>query len=290
MVLEDIVHARSAERQPFYILPLAFLYASVALFVALWIFPSSAAIVAVFLITIAAMPLFLDVVVFEKQKEEGSRNYLKELLTLRHNINSEKLLPFFIYLFLGLALAIAFWFTVLPGNMLNDLFHVQLNTIKEINLNLASGGMAFGSFFSAILANNLKVLAFSVLFSFIYGAGAMFILAWNASVIGVAIGDTIRSGIAAASRVVGGPTGFVAYSSAVSVGIFRYLLHGVPEILAYFVGALAGGMLSISIAHQEFATEKFRKTAKDVAYLVCLAAILLVIAAVIEVTISPLVH
>ncbi len=290
MVLEDIIRAKSAERQPLYILPLAFLYASIALFVALWIFPSSAAIVAVFLITIATMPLFLDVVVFEKTKEEGSRNYLRELLTFGRGVDKEKLLPFFIYLFLGLSLAVAFWFSVLPSSMLNDLFHIQLNTIKEINLSLASGGAAFTSFFSAILANNVKVLAFSILFSFIYGAGAMFILAWNASVIGVAMGDTIRSSLAAASKVVGGPTGFVTYSSAVSAGLFRYLLHGIPEILAYFIGALAGGMLSIAVAHQEFNSEKFRKTAVDVACLAGLAILLLIIAAVVEVTISPLVH
>ena len=49
-------------------------------------------------------------------------------------------------------------------------------------------------------------------------------------------------------------------------------------------------MLSIAIAHQEFGTEKFGKTARDVALLVGLAAILLVVAALIEVTISPLMH
>ena len=289
MVLEDLIHAKFAEQQPLLVLPLAFLYTSVALFVALWIFPSSAAIVAVFLMTIAAMPLFLDIVVFEKQKEEGSRSYFRDILKFG-KANKEKLLPFFIYLFLGMALAIATWFVVLPSNMLNDLFHVQLNTIKEINLSLSSGSAVFSSFFSAILANNLKVLAFSVLFSFIYGAGAMFILAWNASVIGVAIGDAIRSSLAAASKITGGAIGFVSYSSAVSVGLLRYLVHGIPEILAYFIGALAGGMLSIAIAHQEFSTDKFRKTSMDVACLVGLAALLLIISALIEVSISPLIR
>lgn len=289
MVLEDLVHAKFAEQRPLLVLPLAFLYTSVALFVALWIFPSSAAIVAVFLMTIAAMPLFLSIVVFEKQKEESSGSYFRDLLKFG-KANKEKLLPFFTYLFLGMSLAIATWFVVLPSSMLSNLFHVQLNTIKEINLSLSSGGAAFGSFLPAILANNLKVLAFSVLFSFIYGAGAMFILAWNASVIGVAIGDAIRSSLAAASRIAGGGIGFVNYSSAVSVGLFRYLLHGVPEILAYFIGALAGGMLSIAVIHQEFDTNKFRKTSRDVICLVGLAAVLLVVASLIEVSISPLVR
>jgi hypothetical protein len=289
MVLEDLIHAKFAEQRPLLVLPLAFLYTSVALFVALWIFPSSAAIVAVFLMTIAAMPLFLSIVVFEKQKEESSGSYFRDLLKFG-KANKEKLLPFFTYLFLGMSLAIATWFVILPSSMLNNLFHVQLNTIKEINLSLSSGGATFSSFLPAILANNLKVLAFSVLFSFIYGAGAMFILAWNASVIGVAIGDAIRSSLAAASRIAGGGIGFVNYSSAISVGLFRYLLHGVPEILAYFIGALAGGMLSIAVVHQEFDTDKFRKTSRDVVCLVGLAAVLLTVAALVEVSISPFIR
>ena len=99
MVLEDLIHARFAEQRPLLVLPLAFLYASVALFVALWIFPSSAAIVAVFLMTIAAMPLFFSVVVFEKQKEEEDRSYFKDLFVFGR-ANKEKLLPFCVYLFL----------------------------------------------------------------------------------------------------------------------------------------------------------------------------------------------
>jgi uncharacterized membrane protein SpoIIM required for sporulation len=118
----------------------------------------------------------------------------------------------------------------------------------------------------------------------------MFILAWNASVIGVAIGDAIRSSLAAASKLTGGAIGFVNYSSAVSVGLFRYLVHGIPEILAYFIGALAGGILSIAVARQEFNTDKFRETSKNIALLLGFAAILLVVAALIEVSISPLIR
>jgi uncharacterized membrane protein SpoIIM required for sporulation len=233
------------------------------------------------------MPLFLEVIVFEKQKEESSANYLKEILTFRRSADKEKLFLFFIYLFLGLSLAVAFWFIILPSNMLNDLFYVQLNTIREINLSLTSGKIISNSFFSAILENNLKVLAFSIIFSIIYGAGAMFILAWNASVIGVAIGDAIRSNLIA-SNING--SGFVAYSSAISSGLLRYLMHGIPEVLAYFIGALAGGILSIAIVRQEFNSDSFRKTSKDVMYLILLAVALLIIAAIIEVTITPLLH
>jgi uncharacterized membrane protein SpoIIM required for sporulation len=287
MVLEELVHAKIAEQKPIIILPIAFLYASIAMFIALWIFPSAAAVVTVFLITIATMPLFLEIIFFEKQKEETTESYLRQILMpiVKMKESKEKLLAFFVYLFLGLSIATAFWFAVLPSHLINDLFNVQLNTIREINVAL-SGAAISSKFFGAILLNNLKVLAFSVLFSFIYGAGAIFILAWNASVIGVAMGDTIRSSLASAAGVTGAAS-FAFYGSAVSIGLLRFLIHGVPEIAAYFVGALAGGMLSIAIINQEFVSGKLSKTVKDIGGLMLLSISLLVIAAIVEVTISP---
>jgi len=191
-------------------------------------------------------------------------------------------------MFLGLTLAITFWYVVLPKDMIVNLFYLQLNTIKEINLNIA-GHTAMQHYFGRILVNNFKVLAFSVLFSFIYGAGAIFVIAWNSSVIAVAMGESIRKGITSFASA----TGFTAvagYSSAVSVGLMRYLLHGVPEILAYFVGALAGSLISVAIVRHEYDSEAFQRTVWHSLGLFGLAALLLLIAGVIEVTISPMIR
>ena len=46
-----------------------------------------------------------------------------------------------------------------------------------------------------IFLNNIRVLFLCIIFAFIYGAGAIFILTWNASIVGVAIGNLIREGI-----------------------------------------------------------------------------------------------
>jgi uncharacterized membrane protein SpoIIM required for sporulation len=293
MVLEDIVTASSAEQKPLNLLPITFLYATLSIFLALWIFPSHAAIVSVFLITLACAPLMLNIFLFEKQKEEASPNYLKDLLSslfpqVKGQKTQDKLISLFVYVFLGLSLAITFWFVVLPQNMLHDLFYLQLNTIREINLSL-SGGAVFTSFYSAILANNLKVLAFSVLFSFVYGAGAIFIIAWNASVIGVAMGDTIKRGLVSVGSAVGFDS-VAGYSSAISAGLLRYLMHGIPEILAYFVGALAGAMLSIAVLHHEYDSPQFQKTIQATMSLIGFAVVLLIFAGLIEVGVSPLIR
>ncbi|HIH14140.1 MAG TPA: stage II sporulation protein M [Nanoarchaeota archaeon] len=295
MVLEDLVPAIQAEQKPWFIFPITFLYASIAIFLAQWIFPSQAAIVAVFLATLASMPLMISIIGFEKEKEERDKNYLQEVvfsffgkIAAIKSSSSEKLLPFFIFMFLGFSVAFSFWFVVLPKDTVINLFYLQMNTIKEINTGFSGNISAIGFFFTRILLNNLKVLAFCVLFSIIYGAGAIFILVWNASVIGTAIGDSIKTAITGYAKVTGFTT-FAGYSSAISTGMFRYMLHGIPEILAYFVGALAGGFISVAVVKHEFGSEKFENTIYNAMGLIVIAILILVLAAMLEVTISPMI-
>ena len=127
-----------------------------------------------------------------------------------------------------------------------------------------------------------------MLFSFIFGAGAIFILTWNASVIGVAMGDSIRSGLAHFAQA-SGSSAFLSYTSVISSSLLRYLIHGVPEIIGYFVGGLAGGIISVAIVQKSWNSRKFNTTMHNVLGLIALAIGLLVISAIIEVTISPLI-
>ena len=293
MVLEDLVPAIQAEQKPWFIFPITFLYASIAIFLAQWIFPSQAAIVAVFLATLASMPLMISIIGFEKEKEERDKNYLQEVvfsffgkIAAIKSSSSEKLLPFFIFMFLGFSVAFSFWFVVLPKDTVINLFYLQMNTIKEINTGFSGNISAIGFFFTRILLNNLKVLAFCVLFSIIYGAGAIFILIWNSSVIAVAIGTYIRNDFAALANA----TGLVklsSYFSIFSVGMMRYLVHGIPEVLAYFVGGLAGGIISVAVIKHDFNADTLEKIAVDTADLLMAAVVILVIAAFIEVYITP---
>jgi uncharacterized membrane protein SpoIIM required for sporulation len=237
------------------------------------------------------MPLMLGVLGVEKEKEEHTRDYIRQLIysTIhKAKLSKDRLLTFFVFLFLGLAISFTFWFIVLPTDLANNLFYIQLNTIRDINLSLSGNTIVAHNFFLKILLNNVKVLAFTILFSFIYGAGAIFILAWNASVIGVAIGNSARNAIAHYA-VHSAVPGVVGYSSAISLSLARYLLHGVPEILAYFVGCLAGGIISIAIIEKEYDTDKFKETLLHVSGLIILAIVILVIAGLIEVCISPMI-
>ena len=149
------------------------------------------------------------------------------------------------------------------------------------------GHISSMSILSKILLNNIKVLVFCIIFSFVYGAGAIFILIWNASVIGAAMGNFIRSGLSSAANSLG----FAAVGSyfyMFSMGILRYAIHGIPEILAYFVGGLAGGLISVAVIKHSYGTKKFEKTLLDSSDLIIIALGILFIAAVLEVYLTPL--
>ena len=73
-----------------------------------------------------------------------------------------------------------------------------------------------------------------------------------------------------------------------SIGLLRYVLHGIPEIIAYFYGGLAGGLVSVAIIKKHYKNEKFSHIIVDVSELILIAIAFLVVAALIEVFISPL--
>ena len=99
----------------------------------------------------------------------------------------------------------------------------------EVLGNVTSFGL-----FKKIFFNNLKVLFFCLSFAFLYGAGAIFILTWNASVIATAMGGLIKNELAQTASLVGFGS-LASYFSVAAFGFFRYMTHGLFEIIAYFV-------------------------------------------------------
>jgi len=277
MVIESLVGAQRAEQRPITMFVLSFLYATVAIFIGLWIFPNYAGLTMVFFTVMALIPIMLRMISFEESK----------IFAKTHSGMTHKdAVPFFVFMFLGTVAAFTFWFTVFPERIVDFLFQIQISTIEQINSNISSGFNS--SYFFAILFNNLRVFFFVLLFSFIYGAGAIFILTWNASIIAVAIGNTARE-LVSSLAINAGATGVGNYFHAVSLSSLRYLVPGIPEIGSYFIAGLAGGMISVAVIRYELFDAKFNKVIWDSMHLVILSVVLLLIAALIEVFISPFV-
>ncbi len=298
MVLESIIPANIAEEKPIKILPVSFIYASIAIFIAYWLFPTEASMTLIFFTVMACLPLMLGIIGLEKIKAEALMkeivfDYLSkpEKKTSNPFKTHKNFFLFMGFLTLGITLAFTLWYIILPTSMVNVLFNSQINTINQINSNvshLTGNAINIFSYFSIILTNNLKVLMFCLLFSFIYGAGAIFILAWNASVVAIAIGNAARSALSSYAAATGANT-ISQYFSAFSLGLLRYIVHGIPEIAAYFVGGLAGGMISIAIIKHDFMSPKFKVILMDALFLILISIGLLITAALLETFISPLI-
>lgn len=282
MVLEGLISPIKAETHPKVLLIYGFLYGIIGALLSMWIFSEYASLIMVFLTTMASITLIYNIIRLEEKKDLSDleeKNLLKE---------HSKALRVFMNYFIGATLAFALLYVMMPSSTNSTLFKVQTDTLIGIRGHVVGDATSLGKIFWDILSNNLKVLIFCVLFSFIYGLGAVFILTWNASVIGVAIGDTIKTGILEIGRELSLGTS-VHYASIISYGLLRYYLHGVVEILAYFVAALAGGIISIAVIRHDFGTKKYEKILLDSSTLLIISLVMIFVAAVLEVYVTPLI-
>jgi uncharacterized membrane protein SpoIIM required for sporulation len=185
------------------------------------------------------------------------------------------------WLFLGFIVAFSFWNIVFQdSNLLNFQIqsYCQINSpgniqgcVEEYSFGDKTGAAIKDMRFFSIIENNVYVMIFTLIFSLIFGAGAIFILVWNASVISAAIGI------------------FTQYQiNEIPLGIARYMIHGFPEIAAYFITALAGGIFGVGAIRHGFKDKRFIRILENTAILLFLALIILVFAALVEVYFTPL--
>ncbi|MBL7148067.1 MAG: stage II sporulation protein M [Nanoarchaeota archaeon] len=270
MVLESLVSVEKAEKNYKTMFFYGLLFVSVAILLSLWIFHDQSSMVMVFLVVIACVPLMYNTI---KHEESIDINTAQERTLLREHT---KVLKFLMFLFIGFIVAFSLWFTFLPEPTTETLFSTQLKTIGQINSKITGDAISSGVLIQIFL-NNFKVLLFCIFFSFFYGAGAIFILTWNASVIGAAMGTFIREKLSY----------FGSYFAVIPIALLRYMTHGFFEILAYFIGGLAGGIISIAIIRHHTENKKFKTVLTDSMDLIILAVIILIIASLIEVYITP---
>ncbi len=281
MVLESLATPEKATRKSWELLLVGFLYAGFAAFLSIWVFESYASLVMVFLTVLASVPLMYNTMRYEEYVDV---KLSKEQLRLKHHARA---LKFMTFMFLGFCIAFSLSYIFMPTHTVEKLFKAQTETIRAINAGAGGAAIADSVILKHIFFNNVKVLLFCIFFAFFYGAGAIFILTWNASVISAAIGNLIRTNLASFA----GKHGWLSiahYFTIFSAGFLRYLTHGIFEIIAYFIAGLAGSLISVAVINHDFETKHFKKVLKDVLVLILISTGILGIAALIEVYVTPL--
>jgi len=268
MVIESIIEPKKASRKPWNMFLLGIIYSSIGVLLGLWVFPGDPSLAMVFLATMSAIPTIISVL----KREEAESMQSKSLPLIKNHMD---VLGVFFFLFLGQLVAYVAWYIFLPESMLGLLFSSQITTIQRVSSSITGNAASF-NIISMIIINNLKVMFFCLLFSLIYGAGAIYIITWNASVLGVAIGNAIRVNISNA----------LSYFHAIPLGFGRYLVHGLSELIAYFLAGIAGGIISAAVVRHHYKSKKFKEVVLDSLDLILVSVALIIISAIIEVNFS----
>jgi uncharacterized membrane protein SpoIIM required for sporulation len=276
MIIDFLFTAKSAQKKPWIMIFVGIFYASIAMILAYLIQPNYSSMLMVFFTVIACMPIVYNTIKYEERKDEEC---FEETKLLKEHT---KALKVFICLFIGMSIAFSLGKIILPENINDKLFEAQNETIASI-----TGSYNLDGTFTKILLNNLVVLILCMFFSFIYGLGAIYILTWNASIIGVAIGNLVSTEIAKLAGLIGFEK-FAGYFKIYSCAYFvRYMPHGILEIIAYFIAGLAMGIVSIAVVKHSFISKKFSNILLDSSDMLLISIIILIIAAIVEVGITP---
>src|SRR3972149_11864094 len=280
-MLESMFNPRRLEKGPWKMLFIGILYASLSLLLVKWFFAGDAVLSqysGLIVVTFCVM-FSIPFMYFIIKEEEAEDEEVFGLLSV-WKIHKDAIYAF-LWLFLGFIVAFAFWYMVLQDS---SLFNAQLETycminspgsiencVSQYDFSKSTGAATKELRFLSIIENNVYVMIFTLIFSLIFGAVAIFVLAWNASVISAAIGIFTRYQI-----------------TEIPLGLLRYMVHGFPEITAYFIAALAGGMFGTGMMRHGIKDPRFIRVLENVVILLFIAILILILAAFMEVYLTPL--
>jgi uncharacterized membrane protein SpoIIM required for sporulation len=284
-MLESLINPQKKERGPIKMLFVGLLYASLSILLTKWFFGGDAVLsqysgfIVIAFCIMFTLPFMYFLIKQEEEEDEVVSGFYRVWKSHGDALYA------FMWLFLGMIIAFSAWNIILQDS---NLFNAQLETYCQINSPGNMEGCVEKYSFNepsvtgdattskelrllSIIENNVYVMIFTLLFSLIFGAGAIFILAWNASVISSAISVFAKSDL-----------------TQIPLGLLRYMIHGFPEIAAYFITALAGGIFGVGILKNGFKNAKFLRVLENTFLLLFTAILIILIAGLIEVYFTPL--
>ncbi len=249
----------------------ALAFTVISVFLTKYLLPISMGLVSVFLVSlVGAYPLIQYLM--SEEKEEMMKRLTEERLLLRHANELAVYLAFF----LGVTFGYIISTFIFPASF----FAVQIEIIEGIRgaalrgaatdlTGQIAGNAIISSLFERIITNNLWVFFLTFLISFLFSAGMVFVLVWNASVLGVFIAKA-STGI-----------------SDMHILMLSYLPHGIMEIAAYILAGISGALLSYQFSYyfstKEYKKETFFRVVKDSLILVAGGLLCLFVAGLIEI-------
>jgi uncharacterized membrane protein SpoIIM required for sporulation len=285
MVLESLIGEKNIRQKPYLIFFLTFIISVGSIIFANALFPKHASVLSVAFITIGLVPIVYNILAKEEYDEALQRKSSTTFFARHFN-----LIMIYVWIFIAIIFAFSITYAFVPNEHKDVVFEEQINAFCAISgsencnngvpwsisgraisgafnacQNPATKNIATCSFF--IFENNAGVLIFVIILSLLYGAGAIFIIAWNASILGLFFGEM-----------------FLCAQHVTWIGLLQGMLigHGPPELLSYIFGALAGAILSAMISRGQFLSHEFSTILKDISFLIFLAIFSVIYGAIVE--------
>lgn len=257
MVLEQFLDRKVVVQHTFFVFFLSAIYVFVAYAVQQIFFPGQS-LATVLLVTILLVPSLHHLIVIEEKIESnGSSHFWKRHRTI-------------IKCYLGAFLGLLAGFMVL-GMINPDTLGYQVTQLEQDHLRPE----AINSFTEqpytpeigtaiALFSHNIRYLLVGFILSIFYGAGAIFLVAYNASFFAAFVVQLF-------SRWAG-----AAQMTAVS------LVHLLPESAGYILTAIAGAEISRALIHERLAGDRFRNVLRNCFLLLVFAVLCILLAAFLE--------
>ncbi|RJQ17598.1 stage II sporulation protein M [Candidatus Woesearchaeota archaeon] len=266
-MFEQLFTVHWIEQKPWFAFILGFCYSVFGVFSAFIVFPENVGMMSIAFTSMLIIPSLNNLLSIEENKEIREKKLSMKLLFKDH----KDMFEIYVFLFLGMLLTYSVIALILPDFTVKNMFASQLSPFYGGN------AYAFGTFLS-ILQNNFVVLCICLLLSLAYGAGSILFLTWNASVWGSIFGFVAKQ----SANVLGqNPFQYFALT------IIKVFPHMIMEASSYFFAVIAGGVISKAIIREKANDEKFKHVFTDGIIFFCIALILLLIAAWLEVYLFP---
>jgi uncharacterized membrane protein SpoIIM required for sporulation len=265
MVLESLLSPKFAVNKPLHIFVISILFTAISVWLAYNLFPSQSSILSIAFVTIFFVPFFQRLFSVEEKKDEFAAHHkVKQNFLKRHR----PIVIAYTAFFMGMVLTYSFIYVFSPT--IRDLYSLQLDWFQSQGIAAVQPGSLERYFF-----NNTQVMFLFFILSVLFGAGSVFILAWNASVIAVFVGII-------SNKLVPSLGATMAYVYGVGTGLGSIALHGIPEIAGYFFAGVAGGILSVGLLREKFMSKEFKEVAKDSIIWLAIGEGLILLGAILE--------
>lgn len=266
MVLEQFLDQKIVRNHFFFVLILSAAFVYVAYLVQSFFFPNSSVAI-VLLLTILIVPSLHHIMTMEEKMERK----VKKHFWRRH----KTLFKVYSGAFLGILIGFLFIGFTIPGtleyqNTLLEKSHLRPELISTFMDQPYEPSITTAI---SLFSNNMRYILIGFVLSVFYGAGAAFIIAFNASFFAAFVVAL-----------------FTRWASAVQLTEIS-LLHLLPEAAGYIFAAIAGAAISKTIIHEKIKGRAFSKVLGNSLLLLFFSIILIFAAAIIETFVTaPVFH